>query len=70
MELIQVNSTNLKAVGYDQESKVMVVQFQNQSVYHYYQIPHEVHRGLLQAESKGRYLNIHVKKQGYRYERV
>lgn len=39
-------------------------------VYQYFDVPAEVHRGLMAAESHGRYFNQHVRDKGYRFRRM
>ena len=56
MEWQQVESSWLDRVGYDKETGTLAVQMQNSSdVYEYRNVPEEVFRGLLEAESKGSY---------------
>jgi len=44
-------------VGYDQEQRVLEIEFTSGAVYQYSGVPPEVHRGLIAAESHGRYFN-------------
>lgn len=60
-EMIFVDSTNVEAVGYDEESRELHVQFRNGKVYIYADVPEETHRELLNADSKGSYLNREIK---------
>lgn len=55
MERIAVKSTNLKSVGYDSKRKILEIQFHNNRIYHYLNVPLEIYKGLISAESKGRY---------------
>jgi KTSC domain len=64
--LVPVQSTNIAAVGYD--AGTLVVQFRDQSIYHYEDLPEQVYQGLLGAESKGRYLHRDVRGR-YCYQR-
>lgn len=69
MERQEVTSTNLKSVGYDPSLQMLEIEFQDGSVYRYFGVPEEEHRGLLEAESKGRYFIYNIRDR-YRYEKV
>lgn len=69
MEMINVVSSNVAAVGYDEESQTLQVEFNNGSTYQYFDVPEEIFNGLLSAESVGQFLNQKVK-GSYRYSRV
>lgn len=68
MERIKVESSNLAAIGYDGND--LEVEFKNGSVYKYYNVPFRVWEVLVKAESHGKYFNGHIKKAGYKYERI
>ena len=70
MQRTAVDSSNLAAVGYDIESAILEVEFQHGGVYQYFGVPLVVYQGLLNAPSKGTYLNEVVKRGGYRYRRI
>ncbi len=61
MKRIPVKSSNLKAVGY--ESEIMEIEFLNENVYEYSEIPKKLHEDLMDAESKGKYYNQYIKGQ-------
>lgn len=65
MERIPVASTNVASIGYEVETQTLEVEFRNGSVYQYFNVPEFHYEGLLNASSKGRYLNEHIKKGGY-----
>jgi len=70
MERIPVQSSNLASVGYDPGTMTLEIEFLNGSVYQYFGVPESVYAGLLNAPSKGRYLDQFVKKAGYSYARI
>ena len=70
MERIPVQSSNLASVGYDPGTATLEVEFLSGAVYQYFGVPESVHEGLLNAPSKGRYLDQFVKKAGYSYARI
>jgi len=59
MKRIPVKSSFFKAVGY--ESEILEVEFLNGNVYEYSEIPKELHEGLMDAPSLGKYYNQHIK---------
>lgn len=61
MEMVQVDSSNIDAIGYDEEAQELHVQFQGGSEYVYSGVPGDVHERLMSAPSKGRFLNTEVK---------
>jgi len=68
MEMIQVESSTIVAIGYDKESRRLRVQFKK-SIYDYYDVPEYVHYEMMQSGSKGDYLNV-VIKGNYNYKKV
>lgn len=69
MDRIDVVSSNLKAVGYDEGSETLEIEFRDGRVYHYFGVPPEEHRALMEAGSHGKYLAAEIKDR-YRYEKV
>ena len=65
-----INSSNLDEVGYKRDTNTMRVKFKDGSVYDYFHIKEDVHRQLINAGSKGRFLHQFVIKKGYSYTRV
>ena len=57
--LISVNSSAIRAVGYD--GSTLTVEFQNGRVYDHPGVPYEVFEGLMQASSKGAYYNARIR---------
>ncbi|WP_406451677.1 KTSC domain-containing protein [Streptomyces sp. NBC_00876] len=60
-----VVSSNLDSVGYDRQISMLEVQFRNGRIYQYAGVPESVYSGLVNAFSKGAYLDTFVKKAGY-----
>lgn len=69
MEMRNVDSSNVAAVGYEEDSLTLQVEFNNGSTYQYFDVPQAIFDGLLGASSVGQYLNQNVKGT-YRYSRV
>lgn len=69
MEMIHVDSSNVEAVGYDENSSTLQVEFKNGGMYQYFDVPEEVFFGLRDADSVGGYLAARIKGT-YRYSKV
>lgn len=69
MDRQSVSSSNLRSVGYDADTQTLELEFRSGSVYQYDGVPENVHSGLMQAASKGSYLNQHIRYQ-YHYQRI
>lgn len=69
MERYSVASSNIASIGYDEGSETLEVEFLNGSVYQYYNVPQNMYDQLMQAGSKGRFLNTYIK-NAYPYSRV
>lgn len=71
MDRISVASSNVAAVGYEQTSSTLEVEFKNGSVYQYFNVPpdhfHALSGGRL--NSVGKYLNTEIKPR-YRCEQI
>lgn len=61
MEKVKVESSNIEAIAYDSQSRRIIVWFKSGGVYSYNQVPPAVYTNFLQAESKGSFLNQHIK---------
>lgn len=69
MEMINVDSSNIEAIGYDENSSTLQVEFKNGGMYQYFDVPEEVFNGLRDASSVGGYLAARIKGT-YRYSKV
>lgn len=67
IEMIEVTSSNVKAVGYDFDRKVLVVEFKNGTTYEYDEVDETKHSQMMAADSVGGFLNREIKnKHAYR----
>jgi hypothetical protein len=57
MNVKSVESSVLKAVGYDEIREILQLEFRSQAVYRYLGVPCSVYESLLAAPSKGLYFN-------------
>ena len=60
-EMIYVDSSNIEAIGYNEGSQELHVQFIDSGLYIYNGVPREIFDALLNAASKGSFLNREVK---------
>ena len=65
----RVNSSSLSSIGYDRRSRVLEVEYGSGSVYRYRQVPASTYEQLMQAPSKGRFVNQFVR-EVYPFTRV
>lgn len=70
MDRKNVSSSNIASIGYDSMSQVLEVEFLSGAVYQYYDVPKALYEGLMAADSHGKFLAEHIKKGGYRFERI
>lgn len=69
MDRIQVRSSNIRSIGYDQETKTLEVEFLKGSVYQYFEVPWGTWLGFVAADSKGKYFIAQIRER-YRYSKV
>lgn len=69
MERARVSSSSLHSVGYDAVTATLEIQFLEGTIYQYANVPLSVHTALMNAPSKGQYLDRHIKDH-YRYRKV
>jgi hypothetical protein len=69
-EMIFVDSTNIEAMGYDPATMELHVRFlKSGETYVYYNVEQWRFEELMQADSKGSYLNAHIK-PNYNYSKL
>ena len=61
MKTIAVDSTTLRTVGYDAERQILQIEFQNRSIYQYFEVPATIYQELMHAPSKGAYFNRSIR---------
>jgi len=69
MERYSVASSNIASIGYDADTDTLEVEFLSGAIYQYYNVPQNMYDQLIQAGSKGRFLNTYIK-NAYPYSRV
>ncbi len=66
MERVEIVSSVVQSAGH---SRVLEIQFESGRVYQYFDVPESVYEELMQAESKGKYFNAHIRNQ-YPYQEI
>ena len=61
MKTIAVDSTTLRTVGYDAECQLLQIEFQDRSLYQYFDVPAALYEKLMHAPSKGAYFNRSIR---------
>lgn len=61
MEMQKVESSNVKAVGYDPLTREMRVEFHGGGIYHLNGVSEEDHQNFLAADSKGKHFHRHIR---------
>lgn len=65
----RVQSANLVSVGYDEKTKTLEVEFKHHRIYRYKGVPQGTYRGLMSADSPGKYFYNNVRSV-FSYKRV
>lgn len=63
VEMQAVKSSSIAAVGYDQETKELRVQFTRGQTYVYRGVSPEVHKALMDSESIGKHFQANIRNQ-------
>lgn len=69
MERKPVTSSNIASIGYDESTSTLEIEFLNNSIYQYFDVPQHIYQGLMQADSHGQFLAQNIKGV-YRYSKV
>lgn len=69
MERKPVTSSNIASIGYDENTSTLEIEFLNNTIYQYFDVPQQVYQGLMQADSHGQFLAQNIKGV-YRYSKV
>ena len=60
--MIPCISSNIQAFGYDMEKRLLYVVFNNRTLYVYHKVKYEQFLDLLEAQSKGKWVNTNLVK--------
>ena len=59
----------IKSVGYDEKTRILEVEFSNNSVYQYSSVPEIEYREMIRAKSVASYFTQSIKTK-YKYEKI
>lgn len=63
MERLQVTSSNIAEIGYDDSMQTLEVMFKSGLTYQYFNVPAHVFEQLRHSDSVGKYFNAQIKGQ-------
>lgn len=69
MDRKNVNSSDLKSVGYDEKSQTLEIEFNGGGIYIYSKVPKEVYEHLMKADSHGKFFHRMIKNK-FAYKRT
>jgi hypothetical protein len=69
MDRTPVSSSNLRSVGYNEDERLLEIEFNSGGIYQYYDVPSRIHRGLMNASSHGSYFHEKIK-DNFRYDQI
>ncbi len=61
VEMGSVKSSNIKTIGYNQEHKLVRVEFNNGGIYDYKEVPQEIFEEFKKSESVGSYFSKNIR---------
>ncbi len=70
MEMTPVESSNIAAVGYNEEDKELHIEFNSGKTYAYQDVPEDIAKGLVEAESVGKYFHANIRNGGFGYAEI
>lgn len=70
MEMHNVSSKTIQAVGYDANSQILQIKFRGGGLYRYFGVPVSVFDSFINAESLGRYYNKFIRGTRFKGERI
>ncbi len=69
VEWVPLESNVFTSAAYRADARQLYLRFHEGNIYRYFECPRSIYKGLLAAESKGRYFAQHIR-NGFRGERV
>jgi KTSC domain len=68
--MIEVKSSNLAKIGYDEPTSTLKVEFRDGQEYWYNNVPKELHTNLMKSESIGKFFVKFVKGGNFPYKKI
>ena len=60
------SSSLLRSVGYDPDQQLLETELQDGKIYQHTEVPEQTYRGLMAADSHGRYFSHHIRGSNFR----
>lgn len=70
VDMIAVDSSMIRAVGYDEETRCLYVEFNNRDMYKYSEVELRIFNSMMTAESIGKYFDANIKKKDYKFTKI
>lgn len=61
MKRQSVHSSNIASIGYDDNNKILEIEFHHGGVYQYLNVPFDVYEKLMDANSHGTYFSANIR---------
>ena len=61
LPMIQVESSNIKAIGYEDSTQKLDVEFNTGTLYRFFGVDMDIYNSLLAARSKGSFFSKHIR---------
>jgi hypothetical protein len=61
MERQTVDSSSIASVGYSSDSETLEIEFKNQTIYEYYNVPQVIYDQLMGSGSLGKYFSANIR---------
>jgi KTSC domain len=65
----EVNSSELRSVGYEMSTSLLEAEFRSGEIYQYFGVPAQLVLELLEADSVGRYFNARIRSK-FKFKKV
>jgi hypothetical protein len=69
MKMVSVESSHINAIGYDEETKTMRVEY-SYATYDYKDVPKEVYEQIMNADSKGKAMHEARNSHNFEYKKL
>ncbi|MEJ7746789.1 MAG: KTSC domain-containing protein [Luteimonas sp.] len=70
MDRVVVASRALRSVGYEPNHRMLDIEFVSGSIYRYFDVPDDLHAGLMAADSHGEFFSAHIRDAGFDYQEI
>lgn len=65
----EIKSSNIKKTEYDTDSKLLIVEFNNNTKYQYEEVPHQIYTRFRMSESQGKFFTSDIAKK-FKYKKL